>query len=153
MACRKIALSLGIVFLTIQLWLGGAKAQSDCSTVVISLSPCLDYISSKSPNPSQQCCGQFETVVRSSPVCLCEFLNGGDSSFGVEVNHTRALELPTKCNVKTPPASRCNDYSEGGNGSKPGTGTSNGSSVKASMSLLFFFFLFAASFCSMTIRY
>ncbi|CAN1310438.1 Non-specific lipid transfer protein GPI-anchored 5 [Linum perenne] len=108
MACRKIALSLGIVFLTIQLWLGGAKAQSDCSTVVISLSPCLDYISSKSPNPSQQCCGQFETVVRSSPVCLCEFLNGGDSSFGVEVNHTRALELPTKCNVKTPPASRCN---------------------------------------------
>ncbi|CAN1193290.1 Non-specific lipid transfer protein GPI-anchored 5 [Linum perenne] len=170
MACRKIALSLGIVFLTIQLWLGGAKAQSDCSTVVISLSPCLDYISSKSPNPSQQCCGQFETVVRSSPVCLCEFLNGGDSSFGVEVNHTRALELPTKCNVKTPPASRCNATSPttaplggsqepatpstpGGNGSKPGTGTSNGSSVKASMSLLFFFFLFAASFCSMTIRY
>ncbi|CAN0887057.1 Non-specific lipid transfer protein GPI-anchored 5 [Linum grandiflorum] len=164
MAGRNIALSLGIVLLTMQLWAGGVRAQSDCSTVLISLSPCLDYMTSKSTTPTQQCCGQFESVVRSSPMCLCQVLNGGGSSIGVEVNHTRALELPVACKIETPPASHCNATSpttapleghepEPATPSTPETSeTSNGSSVKVSTSSLFFFFFFLFA-VSMTIRY
>ncbi|CAN1807962.1 Non-specific lipid transfer protein GPI-anchored 5 [Linum perenne] len=85
MAGRNMAMSLGIVLLTMQLLAGGARAQSDCTNVLISLSPCLNYIT-----------------------CLCQLLNGGGSSFGVNINRTRALELPRACNVQTPPVSRCN---------------------------------------------
>ncbi|CAN1280088.1 Non-specific lipid transfer protein GPI-anchored 5, partial [Linum perenne] len=108
MAGRNMAMSLGIVLLTMQLLAGGARAQSDCTNVLISLSPCLNYITGNSSTPSQQCCGQFATVVRTSPLCLCQLLNGGGSSFGVNINRTRALELPRACNVQTPPVSRCN---------------------------------------------
>ncbi|CAN0857012.1 Non-specific lipid transfer protein GPI-anchored 5 [Linum grandiflorum] len=169
MAGSKMAMSLGIVLLTMQLMAGGARAQSDCTNVLISLSPCLNYITGNSSTPPQQCCGQLATVVRSSPLCLCQLLNGGGSSFGVNINQTRALELPRACNVQTPPISRCNASSptaapEGstvpgvpttpGSGSvpsTPGTGSSDGSSIKMSMSLLLLS-LIAASYCSAFMR-
>ena len=90
-------------------WAGGIMAQSgSCSNVLISLSPCLNYITGNSSTPSSQCCTQLASVVRSQPQCLCEVLNGGASSLGVNVNQTQALALPTSCNVQTPPISRCN---------------------------------------------
>ncbi|CAN1280095.1 Non-specific lipid transfer protein GPI-anchored 5 [Linum perenne] len=172
MAGRNMAMSLGIVLLTMQLLAGGARAQSDCTNVLISLSPCLNYITGNSSTPSQQCCGQFATVVRTSPLCLCQLLNGGGSSFGVNINRTRALELPRACNVQTPPVSRCNGKLQfycllyklwkekvclltGGSGnvpSTPGDGSSDGSSIKISMSLLLFSLL-AASYCSAVMRF
>ncbi|KAG4185255.1 hypothetical protein ERO13_A09G217000v2 [Gossypium hirsutum] len=89
----------------------GAKAQSGCTTVLISMSPCLNFITGNSSTPSQQCCTQLASVVRSSPQCLCEVLNGGGSSLGINVNRTQALALPGACNVQTPPISACNGAS------------------------------------------
>ncbi|KHG17412.1 hypothetical protein F383_21409 [Gossypium arboreum] len=89
----------------------GAKAQSGCTTVLISMSPCLNFITGNSSTPSQQCCTQLASVVRSSPQCLCDVLNGGGSSLGVNVNRTQALALPGACNVQTPPISACNGAS------------------------------------------
>ncbi|TYI12104.1 hypothetical protein ES332_A09G253000v1 [Gossypium tomentosum] len=89
----------------------GAKAQSGSTTVLISMSPCLNFITGNSSTPSQQCCTQLASVVRSSPQCLCEVLNGGGSSLGINVNRTQALALPGACNVQTPPISACNGAS------------------------------------------
>ncbi|KAB2067521.1 hypothetical protein ES319_A09G232100v1 [Gossypium barbadense] len=89
----------------------GAKAQSGCTTVLISMSPCLNFITGNSSTPSQQCCTQLASVVRSSPQCLCEVLNGGGSLLGINVNRTQALALPGACNVQTPPISACNGAS------------------------------------------
>ncbi|KAK8684746.1 hypothetical protein V6N13_040762 [Hibiscus sabdariffa] len=86
----------------------GAKAQSGCTNVLISMSPCLNYITGNSSTPSGQCCSQLASVVRSSPQCLCEVLNGGGSSLGITINRTQALALPGSCNVQTPPISNCN---------------------------------------------
>lgn len=86
----------------------GSMAQSSCTNVLISMSPCLDYIQGNSSKPSSSCCSQLANVVRSNPQCLCQVLNGGASSLGVSVNQTQAMALPTACNVKTPPASQCN---------------------------------------------
>lgn len=81
-------------------------AQSTCTSALISMSPCLNYITGNTTSPSQQCCSQLGNVVRSSPDCLCQVLNGGGSQLGINVNQTQALALPRACNVQTPPVSR-----------------------------------------------
>ncbi|GFS36726.1 bifunctional inhibitor/lipid-transfer protein/seed storage 2S albumin superfamily protein [Actinidia rufa] len=107
MASRAIGTSLVVVVVAV-LWARAAAQSSDCTSVLISMSPCLNYISGNSSTPSSGCCSQLASVVRSKPQCLCEVLNGGGSSLGIDVNQTRALALPAACNVQTPPLSRCN---------------------------------------------
>ncbi|KAJ6412301.1 hypothetical protein OIU84_005376 [Salix udensis] len=132
----------------------GAMAQSSCTNVIISMSPCLNYITGNSSSPSSSCCTQLANVVKSQPQCLCEVVNGGASSLGVNVNQTQALALPSACNVQTPSISRCNgtpNPPSSGTGSKAvpsaDNGTSDANSTKLTMSLLFFL-LFITSLAS-----
>jgi len=86
-----------------------ASAQSgSCTTTLISLYPCLNYISGNVSTPPSSCCSQLASVVQSKPQCLCAALSGDSSSLGVTIDKKRALELPKACNVDTPPASKCN---------------------------------------------
>ncbi|KAG8100571.1 hypothetical protein GUJ93_ZPchr0013g37940 [Zizania palustris] len=88
---------------------GAAQSGSDsCTTEIISLAPCLDYMSGNASTPPPSCCTALSSVVTSKPECLCKVLGGGASSLGIAINNTRALQLPAACNVKTPPASKCN---------------------------------------------
>lgn len=82
----------------------------DCTNELVTLSPCLDYITGNSSTPTRSCCSQLANVVRSSPQCLCQLLNGGAASFAasLNINQTLALTLPNACNVQTPPLSTCN---------------------------------------------
>ncbi|KAF7150753.1 hypothetical protein RHSIM_Rhsim02G0026700 [Rhododendron simsii] len=177
MANRRIGMELVLVVAAVVvavLW-GGAAAQSSsssnsCTNVLISMSPCLNYITGNSSEPSSSCCQQLATVVRSQPQCLCAALNGGGSSMGINVNQTLALALPGACGVQTPPVSRCNNGasptasptgkspntvpSNSGNGSKtvPSTtesGTSDASSTRITISMLFTL-LFVASYASIS---
>ncbi|KAD5803682.1 hypothetical protein E3N88_15042 [Mikania micrantha] len=145
---QKTSKVLMILVITMAAICQGATAQSSgCTSVLISLSPCLNYISGNTSTPSSGCCTQLASVVRSQPQCLCQVLNGGGSSLGLTINQTQALELPKACNVQTPPASQCNaasptnspsgtlpPSSSPGNPSSPGTetntvpSTDNGSS-------------------------
>ncbi|XP_066393412.1 non-specific lipid transfer protein GPI-anchored 5-like [Miscanthus floridulus] len=84
-----------------------ASGSGSCLTEMVSLYPCLGYISGNSTSPRASCCSALSSVVASNPRCLCTVLGGGASSLGVTVNSTRALELPGACNVKTPPPSEC----------------------------------------------
>ncbi|KAL9410635.1 hypothetical protein AB3S75_044417 [Citrus x aurantiifolia] len=134
-------------------------AQSDCTNVLIGMTPCLSYVSGSSSTPSAQCCSQLASVVRSNPRCLCMVLGDGGSSLGVSINQTLALALPGACNVQTPPVSRCNEAADGpdmspagppealpsddsaGTGSKAvpstgGSGASNALSVNAPFQLI-----------------
>lgn len=99
---------LGAALVLLALFIAGASAQSSCSNVLISLSPCLNYITGNSSTPSSGCCTQLASVVKSNPECLCQVLGGGSSSLGISINQTRALALPGTCNVQTPSLSRCN---------------------------------------------
>ncbi|CAA7045341.1 unnamed protein product [Microthlaspi erraticum] len=135
-----------------------SQSSSSCTDILISMAPCLDFITGNSSSPSQQCCNQLANVIKSSPECLCEVLKGGGSQLGISVNETQALALPRACNVQTPPVSRCNDgssvhspagssnTSEHGNGSKtvPGSGSSSdGTYVKFSFPLISFLYMAA----------
>ncbi|KAJ4722494.1 Non-specific lipid-transfer protein-like protein [Melia azedarach] len=169
MAFRSLA--MGMILVLVTMFWAGAAAQSSCTTVLISMSPCLNYITGNSSTPSSQCCSQLASVVRSSPQCLCEVLNGGGSSLGIDVNQTQALALPGACKVQTPPISRCNAASPADSpagppeipGTIPETGSktipstegepsSDGSFIKLSFPLLVFL-LFAASYRSIFTTY
>ncbi|KAI5597124.1 hypothetical protein BDE02_02G047500 [Populus trichocarpa] len=106
MASKGVQLSLMLV-LSMMLC-HGATAQSGCTTALMGLVPCLNYVTGNSSTPSSSCCSQLATIVQSQPQCLCTLVNGGGSSFGIAINQTLALALPGACNVKTPPASQCN---------------------------------------------
>ncbi|CAK9323472.1 unnamed protein product [Citrullus colocynthis] len=101
---------------------GSLGQSSGCTTALISLAPCLTYIStstgsSSSPpttTPSSSCCSRLATVVQSQPQCLCSALNGGaTASLGVTINQTRTLALPAACRLQTPPPTRCDDNGNG----------------------------------------
>ena len=90
------------------LLVSSASAQSGCTTALVGLYPCMNYISGNDTAPTKSCCSQLGSVVQSQPQCLCTALGGDSSSLGgVTINKTRALELPNACNVQTPPASKC----------------------------------------------
>ncbi|KAL6191208.1 hypothetical protein ACLB2K_037599 [Fragaria x ananassa] len=165
---QRIGMSLVLVL--VAMFLARSEAQSDCTNVIISMSPCLNYITGNSSTPSSGCCSQLSSVVRSSPQCLCQVLNGGGSSLGINVNQTQALALPGACNVQTPPNGQCNAASPAGSpagtpddssntvpsgsGSKtvPSTddGSSDGNSIKLSMTQLIV--LFAAAFATLSMH-
>ncbi|KAI3746901.1 hypothetical protein L6452_09343 [Arctium lappa] len=117
-----------IVAITIAMLCGCGMAQSSsgCTNVIISMSPCLNYITGNSSNPSSGCCTQLASVVRSQPQCLCEVLNGGGSSLGLNINQAQALELPKACNVQTPPTSECNGNSPTTPSSSPNNPSGSG---------------------------
>ncbi|XP_004511391.1 non-specific lipid transfer protein GPI-anchored 26 [Cicer arietinum] len=170
MAHRKM---MGLVFVIMAMLCAGAAAQSSCTNVLITLSPCLNYITGNSSTPSSGCCSQLSSVVRSTPQCLCQVLGGGGSSLGININQTQALALPGACKVQTPPTSQCNKSSSpansaaspansptgteaespnsvpSGSGSKStptaGDGSSNGNSIKLSIPL---FLILAATYAS-----
>ncbi|KAJ8641689.1 hypothetical protein MRB53_018383 [Persea americana] len=106
MAVRGLEMGL-VMVLSTALW-AGVSAQLSCTTAIVGLAPCMGYITGNASTPSSSCCSQLSSVVSNQPQCLCSVLNGGGSSFGINLNQTQALALPGACNVQTPPASRCN---------------------------------------------
>ncbi|XP_064952794.1 non-specific lipid transfer protein GPI-anchored 5-like [Musa acuminata AAA Group] len=90
-----------------------ASAQSGCTTAIISLAPCLSYITGNTSTLSSSCCSQLDRVVQSEPACLCSVHNVWASSLGVTINQTRPLAMPAACNVRTPPISECNSVAGG----------------------------------------
>ncbi|XP_057735563.1 non-specific lipid transfer protein GPI-anchored 5-like isoform X2 [Arachis stenosperma] len=162
MAGGKVEILVVVVVVAIGMMLGGAKAQSSCTSALVNLSPCLNYIQGRSSTPSSGCCSQLSNVVRSEPQCLCQVLSGGaSSSLGITINQTQALALPGACRVNTPPVSQCkaaspaespnSGTSGAGSGTIPTTdgGASSGNSIKLSVPMLFIVF---AATCASTFR-
>ncbi|VFQ79844.1 unnamed protein product [Cuscuta campestris] len=124
-----------ILLLLVALSAGGgtaAETSDDCTTVIMSMSPCLNYITgnSSSSSPSAGCCVQLSTVVRNNPRCLCQVLAGGSSALGLNINQTQALALPASCNVQTPSVNRCAGVGSP-SGSPPGTTSSSRNSSRS----------------------
>jgi len=113
MAARAVATVAASAVVLAVLLAGGASAQSSpspssqCTTVLVSLSPCLNYISGNESTAPATCCAQLGKVVQSDPQCLCVALSADPASLGLTVNRTRALGLPDACKVKTPDVSNC----------------------------------------------
>ncbi|KAF8733822.1 hypothetical protein HU200_014672 [Digitaria exilis] len=114
MAARAFFLLAAVVLVAAASASAQSSGSDDCTSALVSLSPCMDYISGNgTSSPSASCCSELKTVVQSKPQCLCAAIGGGSSSSlgGVTIDRDRALGLPAACNVQTPPTSQCNAVS------------------------------------------
>ncbi|KAL1803946.1 hypothetical protein DCAR_0935626 [Daucus carota subsp. sativus] len=108
MGSKRIQLGSLIIVMMALFWARTA-AQSGCTSVLIGMSSCLNYVTgSNTSTPSSSCCSALASVVKSQPQCLCSALNGdAATALGIKINRTLALALPAACKVQTPPVSRC----------------------------------------------
>ncbi|GMH12815.1 hypothetical protein Nepgr_014656 [Nepenthes gracilis] len=125
------------------------KAKQECTSQLLVLSPCLDYVSGSGDNakaPTMDCCSAIKQVLKSSKRCVCllfEFKD--DPNLGIQINFTTALGLPSACHSNdslsecpailhlppnSPEAKMFNDYArkEAGTTSSPSPGASAASS-------------------------
>ncbi|PNT73986.1 hypothetical protein BRADI_1g05827v3 [Brachypodium distachyon] len=88
----------------------GIVSGSGCMPELVSLSPCMGYMSGNAtaPGPGTACCSAVSGVLASSPRCLCAVLGGTAATLGVALDGARATQLPGACRVQAPPASQCN---------------------------------------------
>ncbi|RCV41367.1 hypothetical protein SETIT_9G130000v2 [Setaria italica] len=72
----------------------GRPGASGCTSALVSLSPCVDYMSGIGSEATAlgRCCSQLRSVARSRPRCLCAALR---------VDRTRTLSLPSACSIQT----------------------------------------------------
>ncbi|KAG9138530.1 hypothetical protein Leryth_012877 [Lithospermum erythrorhizon] len=79
-----------------------------CMTTLLNMTDCLSYVSpgSNDTKPDKACCPELAGLVDSNPICLCKLL-GQPDKIGISIDVQRALQLPSVCNVETPPVSTC----------------------------------------------
>ncbi|KAG8078266.1 hypothetical protein GUJ93_ZPchr0007g4326 [Zizania palustris] len=80
-----------------------------CMDAVLNMSDCLTYVTNGSTarRPDAPCCPELAGLLGSNPVCLCQLLAGGASSYGMSIDYKRALALPGICHLTAPPVSAC----------------------------------------------
>ncbi|KAK1280981.1 hypothetical protein QJS04_geneDACA015121 [Acorus gramineus] len=83
----------------------------DCTDALVNLSSCLTYVEEGSnlTRPEKGCCPGLAGLVANTPQCLCQLLSSGEA-FGLQIDRTKALALPTACRVDTPPISLCSVF-------------------------------------------
>ncbi|KAK9715828.1 hypothetical protein RND81_06G192200 [Saponaria officinalis] len=80
----------------------------DCTSVVLTMADCLSYVTngSTTEKPEGGCCSGLKQVLKTDADCLCQAFQQS-SQFGVVLNVTKALALPSACGVHAPSATKC----------------------------------------------
>lgn len=80
-----------------------------CMDAVLNMSDCLTYVmnGSTARKPDEPCCPELAGLLESKPVCLCQLLAGGASSYDISVDYKRAMALPGICGLAAPPVTAC----------------------------------------------
>ena len=80
----------------------------DCTSLVMNMADCLSYVTNGSTEtkPEDTCCSGLKTVLKADVDCLCEAFKSS-AQFGVVLNITKAVALPTACHVSAPSVSNC----------------------------------------------
>ncbi|PKI51049.1 hypothetical protein CRG98_028553 [Punica granatum] len=152
----KIGLVAVLVVAAATLWAGAAaQSSSDCTNVLISMFPCLNYISGNSSTPSSNCCSQLDSITQAMalPGACNVQTHLSASAIVSELTERENFKLafpiaasPTGSPTQTPPTVP----SGTGSNTVPSTegdGSSEGTSIRLS-GPLFFVLLFAASYGS-----
>ncbi|GAA0157162.1 hypothetical protein LIER_14486 [Lithospermum erythrorhizon] len=85
----------------------------DCTTLVVNnLVDCLSFVGpgSTTNKPEGTCCNGLKNVLKTNAQCLCQtFKNSGN--FGIALNVTKALALPSICHISAPSVTNCGPFS------------------------------------------
>ncbi|KAK0603212.1 hypothetical protein LWI29_002534 [Acer saccharum] len=115
---------------------GPSSTSDDCLTKLLNMSDCLSYVmeGSNVTEPDKPCCPELAGLVDSNPICLCELL-GKSESYGIKIDMSRALKLPSLCGVTTPSIQLCSAVGipvgspTGSEGGLPGNSISPGAAA------------------------
>ncbi|KAF3325298.1 Non-specific lipid transfer protein GPI-anchored 2 [Carex littledalei] len=111
---QSLLLSIGVTMIAMAMLSSHVSAQtSGCMITIVSLSPCLNYITGNSSIPSSSCCSSLSSVIKNEPQCFCMLNDGGASLLGVALNNTKFMELPPSCMVQTPPSCKTESTTTG----------------------------------------
>lgn len=83
-----------------------AAGGAECSSIILDMADCLSYVNGDATvkKPEGNCCSGLKKVLKTHAECLCEGFRNA-AQFGVTLNMTRALDLPSACRVSAPPVS------------------------------------------------
>lgn len=100
----------------------GPAGGTDCTTAIFGMSDCLDYVQqgSNATKPVPDCCNELSGLLKTQPLCLCLLL-GDTSSYGIDIDLSRALNLPTSCGLQLPSLSNCPAAPTSSPGEAPGS--------------------------------
>ncbi|KAL6894235.1 hypothetical protein ACP4OV_008333 [Aristida adscensionis] len=107
-AVRGLALAVAAALLASRCAAQPSPGSGGCTPELVSLSPCMDYMSGNATTPAAPCCSAVAALLRSSPSCLCTVLGGTPASLGIAIDSGRALQLPGACKVQAPSGNQCN---------------------------------------------
>lgn len=81
----------------------------DCQTALFGMSDCLGFVTtgSNETKPDPACCPELSGLLDSQPNCLCLLLGDTEATFGIQIDLSKAVTLPSTCGLKTPSLSMC----------------------------------------------
>ncbi|OVA14635.1 Plant lipid transfer protein/Par allergen [Macleaya cordata] len=81
---------------------------ADCTTLIVNMVDCMSFVSngSNTSKPEGGCCNGLKTVLKIDSGCLCEAFKNS-ANYGIAVNITKAMTLPSACRLKALPISNC----------------------------------------------
>ncbi|KAL0366434.1 UNVERIFIED_CONTAM: protein YLS3 [Sesamum radiatum] len=87
---------------------GGPSPGWDCSTLIYDMIDCMPFLSNggQQTKPDESCCSGLRAVVETDADCICFAVNSA-AGLGLDINMTRAMALPSRCGVPTPPLTAC----------------------------------------------
>ncbi|KAL7590982.1 hypothetical protein Lser_V15G34231 [Lactuca serriola] len=146
---------------------GAPAPAADCSTVILNMADCLSYVTAGSTvkTPEGTCCSGLKSVLKTDAQCLCEAFKNS-AQLGISLNVTKALALPTACNIKAPSVTNCGmslgtasapvqapmavgeapTVAAGGLAPAPALGSSNSAGIRMSTGSFFFSMILAVYF-------
>ncbi|XP_047323987.1 non-specific lipid transfer protein GPI-anchored 11-like [Impatiens glandulifera] len=80
-----------------------------CLKALLNMSNCLTYVEqgSQLKVPESLCCPELAGMLDSRPLCICKLLGDAYSSYGIQIDLQKALNLPSVCRLDAPPPSAC----------------------------------------------
>ncbi|KAL9673930.1 hypothetical protein QQ045_030194 [Rhodiola kirilowii] len=100
----------------------------DCSSIYFTVPDCLDFVryGSTLQKPRDACCTGLASIMMASAECLCVGF-GSIARFGVDFNFTKALSIPSVCNLPAPPSNCGTHAPQTASAPAPGPASSPGS--------------------------
>jgi hypothetical protein len=100
--CRLLIALMGVVVFLVAARIGvnGADFSTDCTNPILSLSPCLEFVTgfeNVAAQPTKDCCSVLANVLAHEPGCLCLFFWSSDLlGFPIDRDTARVMSMDTK---------------------------------------------------------
>ncbi|CAK9172280.1 unnamed protein product [Ilex paraguariensis] len=97
---KLVVLSLVGALLAVTVVATMEEDEKDCADQLTNLASCIPFVSGDAKKPTPECCEDTKKVRAAKPKCLCVLIKEStDSSMGLPVNTTLALQMPAACNI------------------------------------------------------